>query len=111
MAKLYKTYRNASRNASADSVSMDGVDGFMRVTDLIVTEVIVTDSAAWSQFSKRTFSVVKTSSGLFGTTWSDSGVEKYCQTLYSSLEAAMAAHRETLSRYAADPKWQYKDAA
>ena len=113
MTKLYKTYRNATRAGSADAVTLDGAQGFMHVADVLVAEVIDEGRASASASQTRVFRAVKTTSGLFGTTWQDrigtiaESMPTRVSTLFTTEAAARAALAATLARYAADSRWQH----
>lgn len=113
MTKLYKTYSNAHRFnkfTAIESVTLDGVDGFMVASSLRPVREIAHDTAAWMASSKRHFVTAELPCGLFGSHWYDdiNGAPKcpLVQTLFSTKEAAMAAHQAIVDRYRNDPKWQ-----
>lgn len=112
MTKLYKKYSNACRftNSTVEAVTLDGVQGFMPVYSLRPVQEIAHDTAAWMASSKRHFVTVTLPDGLFGNRWYDDitsvPARPIAQTLFSTEQAAMEAHRATVERYRNDQKWQ-----
>lgn len=112
MSKFYKTYANACRftGSTVEAVTLDGIQGFMSRAALSPINEIAHDTAAWMTSSKRHFVTVELSNGLFGSHWYDDIIatpkHPITQTLFSTKEAATAAHQATVERYRSDPKWQ-----
>ena len=105
MSKLYKTYSN-----SREAVTLDGVKGFMQIYSLRPVREIAHDTAAWMTSGKRHFVTVELPDGLFGSHWYDDitsvPTRPIAQTLFSTEQAAMEAHRATVEHYRNDPNWQ-----
>src|SRR5580698_4680729 len=110
MFKLYKNYSDACRftNSTVEAVTLDAAQGFMVLSALRPVREIAHDTAAWMTSCKRHFVTAELPDGLFGSYWFDDitsvPARPIAQTLFSTEQASMDAHRVTVERYRADPK-------
>ncbi len=107
MTNLYKTYRNASRIGRADAVTLDGVDGFMPIADLLVAAEVVTASYSWAPGQRRTLKLVRVAAGKFGLLAEEGAAfPAYAQRLFSEESAAREAFAAMRAAYeGAGSKW------
>ena len=119
MAKLYKTYGTAHRFAQTaiESVTLDGIDGFMERQSVTGCAELAHDTASWKH-GTRHMVVIGLPSGLFGAHWYDESTgtavgglhgpahRRHSQTLFTTIKAALDAHAQIMASYRANPVWQ-----